>query len=531
MSQTELETPPWDQKSCESTLDELEASVDAAIEEPTEEVASPTEIATDSLAFGMAFMLGLNVVQRIVGLSRNIMVCRMLDPEELGRWNLAFSFLCLAAPLAVFGLPGVFGRYVEYYRHRGALRSFLWRISVATIAVVSVALTAISLAPAAIAQAVFNDAQQVGLIRLSVTVLVLVIAFNFLIELMTALRRVRLVSIMQFCHSLVFAAVAVGLLYATSWGTSAVISAYAAGCLIAIALVVPALWSTWSGLSGETAASPAASMWRKLAPYALWIWATNILANLYNVADRYMLVHFASYDAHDAAGLVGQYHSALVVPQLMFAAAAMFSGVLLPYMANEWELGNRTAVYRQLTLALKLVALSFTVGGAVLLAAAPVLFDLLLGGKYEQGMGVLPITIVQCIWAGLLTVATNYLWCRERPGLASGALLAGLLLNLLFNVILVPLFGLSGAIVATAIANASALALTYTLNARLDMPISLALLLTSALPLLLLAGPVVAFAVITATLILAWKTDWLLTAAEKETIVSTLRRKTQPAAF
>ena len=55
------------------------------------------------------------------------MFCRWLEPEQLGQWDVAFGFLNLAAPLAVLGLPGSFGRYVEYFRQRGQFHVFLRR--------------------------------------------------------------------------------------------------------------------------------------------------------------------------------------------------------------------------------------------------------------------------------------------------------------------------------------------------------------------------------------------------------------------
>jgi len=535
MSYSELEAPPWSADEAECGVEQLHSPGGAAPEvvaaesdsgsEPLVDEHTPTEIVADSLAYGMAFLFGLNLIQRVVGLGRNILVCRMLSPEELGRWNLSFSFLLLAAPLAVLGLPGVFGRYVEHYRHRGSLRTFLRRMLTATMLSAAVAIGALSLAPESVSRLVFNDPNQAGLIRLALAVLVLVIASNYLTELMTALRQVRLVSIMHFCQSLVFAVAAVGLLYATTWGAEAVISAYAAGCLAVVVLAIPLLAKTWRGLPVAEQRAPLAGMWRKVAPFAVWIWATNILANLYNVADRYMLIHFASIEPEQAAGLVGQYHSALVVPQLMLAAAAMFSGVLLPYLADGWEAGDRRKVWDQLTLALKAVALAFTAGGAALLLAAPLLFGYVLGHKYGEGLAVLPITVVQCIWAGLHAVAVNYLWCRERPGLGSGALLAGLILNLMLNVALVPLFGLWGAITATAIANASAPGPPYYLSVRLSMPIPRGLLVASALPAGLLAGPVVAAVVVVATAAIVWRTDWLLTHDEKSVIAKTCLRR------
>ena len=82
----------------------------------------------------MLILLALTIVQRLVGFGRSVLLCRWLDPEQLGQWDLAFGFLLLAAPTAVLGLPGSFRRYVEHYRQRGQLRSFLRQTTLFTAA-------------------------------------------------------------------------------------------------------------------------------------------------------------------------------------------------------------------------------------------------------------------------------------------------------------------------------------------------------------------------------------------------------------
>ena len=89
--------------------------------------ASAATVKTDTLADSVLILLALNVVQRLVGFARAVLFGRWLSAEQLGLWDMAFSFLVLAAPLSVLAIPGVFGRYVEHYRQRGQLRVFLRR--------------------------------------------------------------------------------------------------------------------------------------------------------------------------------------------------------------------------------------------------------------------------------------------------------------------------------------------------------------------------------------------------------------------
>ncbi len=73
---------------------------------PAESLGGPK---IETLAQSVTLLLAITVVQRAIGFARGVLLCRWLDPDELGQWDLALGFLMLAAPVAVLGLPGSFG--------------------------------------------------------------------------------------------------------------------------------------------------------------------------------------------------------------------------------------------------------------------------------------------------------------------------------------------------------------------------------------------------------------------------------------
>src|SRR5690349_11872372 len=87
-------------------------------------------LAPDTFVASITILLLANLIQRSIGFGRGLLFCRWLPEEELGKWELAYSFLLLAAPVIVLGLPGSFGRYLERYRQRGQLRTFLRRATI-----------------------------------------------------------------------------------------------------------------------------------------------------------------------------------------------------------------------------------------------------------------------------------------------------------------------------------------------------------------------------------------------------------------
>ena len=69
--------------------------------------AAPLPVAADTLADSVLILLAMTAVQRLVGFVRAVMFCRWLSPDQLGLWDMAFSFLLVAAPVVdVAPFPG-----------------------------------------------------------------------------------------------------------------------------------------------------------------------------------------------------------------------------------------------------------------------------------------------------------------------------------------------------------------------------------------------------------------------------------------
>jgi PST family polysaccharide transporter len=479
-----------------------------------EETSTYDAVRSDTLSASLLLLVVAQVLQRSVGLGRNILFCGLLTDEQLGRWSLAFNFLMLAAPLVVLGLPGSFGRYVEHYRQRGQLRSFLLRTGGVTL-LAMLGATALLLAyPRSIANFVYGNPEQVHLVHVLGFSLAAVIVFNFLVELFTAMRLVRFASSLQLVSSVGFAVVGVSLLYLTDYREIAIVLAYGTASLIAVVIGLWLLLRSWNSLSQSSTPLAHHTMWFKLLPFAGWIWATNLIGNLFEYADQFMLKHFSGLSASAADALIGQYYSSRMIPVLLIALATMVGNSLLPHLSRDWEAGRRDAVKGRLQLAVKLTALSFTLAAGIVLLAAPLLFAWALGGRYATGMSVMPGTLAYCVWFCLTGMAMSYLLCAEAAHLGSVALFCGLAANVGLNYLLAPRYGLPGVVSATIAANAVAFFFVVWLSRRRGMKWDRGLYWSAFLPLSLLLGGVPSIAIVTVVIFAAWQSNWIFNSEE-----------------
>jgi O-antigen/teichoic acid export membrane protein len=443
----------------------------------------------DSFATSVAVLLAVTVVQRTVGFGRGILFCRWLSPEELGEWDMAYGFLLLASPLVVFGLPGSFGRYLERYRQRNQLRTFLYRASVWTALLTATAVGLLLVAANEFSQLIFGHADARGLMPLVAISLAAVILHHFLEALYAALRKYRIVSTMHFCQSLTFAGISLVLLVWWRSAVESVIVGYGLACLLS---AVGAL--AWTRRDLCTAAVRGdvpshASFWPPLVRFAIWVWVTNLLCHLFAILDRYMLVHYSGLDNATALAQVGNYHASRIVPLLFLSVADLLAGVVLPYLSHDWESGNKERVAQRVNLVLKFSSFTMLAGGGVVLFAAPLLFEYAFDGRYDEGLAVMPATLTYCTWYGLLLIGQTYLWCAEHMKSGTIPLVAGLAVNFLLNLAMIPIWGLQGAVLSTTISTGVALAALFAINHRFGMPLDRGVLLFSLAPAALCGGP------------------------------------------
>ncbi len=472
----------------------------------------------DSLLLGVTVLLMVNVVQRMVGLIRNVGFCHYLSDAQLGSWALTNSFLEIAVPLSLLGLTGGFGRFVEYYRRRSTLGDYLRNVLQVSGLGLILVLAWIVLFPRSFQWVVYNQYSGWWLSVLCGGTLIALVMYTVVAELMAALRHVRVLSIMQFLQSALFTASGlVSLVLWESWVW--LIPSFGIACTLA--MIPGALVLLW-GHGAELRASgrlETRAMWRRILPYAGALWGVNILTGLYETSDRYMLLHLDSPVALVGPAAVGQYHCGRILPNLLTSVAVMLSGVLLPYLSADWESGGRGRIGHRMRLVLISACVVMLAGSVGAMVASPLLFRWLLEGRYAVAESVVHLALLQGVWHGLFLIAEACLLCAERGRDLAVIVAAGLVVNLVGNGWLIPRWGVGGAAAATALAACFCLCCGLAKMRQLGWhPGWGTALLCCLAPLGLVGGAPAAMAVLGGVVLLAGRTEWLLTRQDRQDI-------------
>lgn len=469
----------------------------------------------ETLLDGVLLVLAMTVVQRLVGFARSIAFCRWLELEQLGQWDVAFSFLNLAAPLVVLGLPGSFGRYVEHYRQRGQIRAFLRRTTALCGATAAFGVALLAGGRQWGSTLIFGRDDRGALVLWIGVALATLIVHHYALALLIGLKRMRVVTVMQLAQSVLFALASGLFVLVGGSSTASVVQGFALACLLSTA---GSMWWARHTLHLPTdreTAPPLAAFWRKLLPFAFWVWITNLLSGTFEIVDRYMIVHYSGLPAAAALEQVGHYHSSRIIPYLFYTISGLIGALITPHLSHDWEAGRRDAVVRRLNLVLKLLLSSLLAASLAVLLLAPAMFEAAFPGKFTGGLAVMPWTLASFTWFGVFAVAQNYLWCAENARLGSIAVLAGLIVNVALNLALLPTYGLLGAAWATSAANFVALMLVFAFSSLRGMRFDRGTWLLALSPASLWLGPVAAGAVLAGLIVLGGATSWLFGCDEK----------------
>ena len=235
-----------------------------------------------------------------------------------------------------------------------------------------------------------------------------------------------------------------------------------------------------------------------------------------------MLLHFSTGTDQQAQALVGQYHSGRVLPLVLVGIAVVLGGFLLPYVTRKWESGEQNLAREQLRWSAKLISLGFTGAGLLMLVAAPLMFETVLGGRYADGYAILPITLVYCIWYSTLIVVIDYLWVLEKGKFVVAFMMVGLVVNVAVNYFAIPICGLYGAVFGTAISNVVSLVMVHWFNQRHGLRMDRGLWLTIVVPLVLLLPLHMAAMALILVGLASLRFEWLLDQNEKDQLMKLL---------
>ena len=364
----------------------------------------------------------------------SVLIARYLGAEDYGRWGFALSFVALLAVLADFGFSTLALR--DLARDWAGRRLYLGNLML-----IKVALGALLLALMALVQPLLTDDPTVRALVYVMGGQALLLSFS---QLLHAVFRVAgrsyLETAVRGAQSLALFGGALLLMRAGAGPVplaAVFLAASGLGCLAAAGLA--------ARLAGATPLRFDPVVQRRLLTDAWPVGLGMALTSVYYYLDTVLLGLFGHRQA------VGWYSAAYVFITAAALLIAAIRGAFLPYQARlaHGPAGERSALLRGYGALTVSLALPVALGGMV--AAGPLL-SFLFGAEYRPATLALQILSLN---AGLMFVSSflgSQLLAGDRQRTYLVGVGAGAVINTVLNVILIPLYSLEGAALATVLA-------------------------------------------------------------------------------
>lgn len=185
---------------------------------------------------------------------------------------------------------------------------------------------------------------------------------------------------------------------------------------------------------------PAHSL-RELLSYGLRSWGKDVVGTLATEVDRAVLIGLVSPAA------LGLY---VVAKHLARPTEALSNAVVTVLFPEASRVENKNAV----RLVARAARISTAVSCALVLPlalAAPPLLELLYGQEFGAATAPFRILLIDAVLLGFSSILMQAFMSSGRPGVVTGLLVLGLVVNVIGMLVLVPAFGLPGAALAVLI--------------------------------------------------------------------------------
>lgn len=363
----------------------------------------------------------------------------LLSPTELGRYDLSMTYLTLLLPFVTLQLDQAVFRYVLEHRDERARYA-----SPALVLVQIVALGA--------GATIWLICDKVLRLEFALPLAVYFSSYaiySCLAEYMRGMGMLRGYALANVLTSAAVVGGAVAAVGAVRLGVVGLIWAYAVPYVIAVGLLLARIRPIqWSSVRRPGVGADLCEMLRysgPLVPNTAAFWVVNL-------SDRVLITHMLGASAN------GLYAVSSKVPTLLSIAFGVFNLSFQQTAVESLHDSDREKFMG------RLIIQTFNVtqgAGFILVGFSPLLFGYLIGDEFRGALAYVPGLVLGTIFLSIAQFLGNVLISGRRTRVVGTSTIVAAIGNCCLNLVLIPRFGIFGAVVSTMVAYGAMLGLRY----------------------------------------------------------------------
>jgi len=377
-----------------------------------------------------------NLVISMRGLILIPILTKTLGASGYGIWSQIWATISLLAPFCTLGLSYAILRFLGSEKDKGTIGKGLSSIFTITAAIAFIISSLMFILSEPLAAAVFGGIDAALYIKISSFLILLAAIDQLLINYFTAFQQMKRYSsflILQTMGEVIL----IAYLVLSGFGLSGAIIS-----LLVVRFITTALGFLWI-TSDVKFCTPDFSIAKSYLPYTLPLLPTAICYWLINLGDRYVIGYFMGVDA------VGIYSASYGLGGLLALFYAPLSSTLFPAMVHCYENDKIQELKTHLKYSLKFFTMFAIPGFFGLSVLSKSLLVTLATSDFAEGAAVISIVALATVlfsWGSINTHVLNLFKETKKVGLIY---MASASINVVMNIILVPMIGIVGAAIAT----------------------------------------------------------------------------------
>ena len=399
---------------------------------------------------GAGLVFAFSLIGALLGYLIRFILARELSVEEFGLFYAVFSFVSFLSLIKTLGFDRALVKFIPEYLAKNDKRS----VKGLVLFVILVQL----LSNAIVLAAVFLSAKYLSLhfFRSDDAVLVLkLLAIGFFIDSFVVIlkycfqgfKKMYLYSLLDLVRMVLLVSIIILAIY-TGRGVMAPTLAYLIVPIILLAIfaaifmkwVFPSLISLKAKLSKKTL--------RGVSRYSFFLMVTSSGVLVLQYTDSIMLTFFEGVSA------VALYNVALPTSKVLTYFPLAIGAVLLPITSELWTKKKDAMVREGIESLYKYSMIVMLPMALILMSFSALSLSVLFGAQYAAASGALGILSVGTIFIALHQINANFFSGIGKPQIHSTIVFTAVGLNFFGNLLLIPLLGIVGAALTTAVSYA-----------------------------------------------------------------------------
>jgi len=373
-----------------------------------------------------------------------IVLARLLTNTEYGLLYLTISFFAVAKLFSKFGVGGSASRYIAEFKEADPTQlPHIIRVGLLmTVGLVALVSLVVAIAHPSIA-VLLGEEQLTDLLLLGIGLIVFSTLLYYVRKVLQGFEAIKISAVVSVIETVVKFVCAVGLVL-LGWGAVGALMGYIAGALVASLTGLGIVYYKFYRMQ-DAASKMESGLARRVAEYSVPLSATNAAGVLDKHIDTVLVGFFLNPLA------VSYYVVSKQVVTFIETPVSALGFSIAPTFAAEKSAGNIEHAAEVYESAFTNTLLLYIPAGVGIFLIAEPLIEIVFGQDY---LGAVPVLQVLSIYTVLL--ASNLIAAKALNflGRARGrAIIKGItsVLNVIFNIILIPRYGVVGAAYATII--------------------------------------------------------------------------------